>query len=61
MSKSKWIKINGELPHSCNLPSFIDSISGPGATQLQKRHLGSVWQCKCKIKYEWSGKKWVMP
>jgi len=58
MSKGTWIKITGEPLHSCDLPSFLNSKSGPVAIQLQKRHEGSIWQCKCKIKYKWNSNKW---
>ena len=54
-----WIILNGEdNGHKCNLPW---SVNGPsmGATHLQKRHAGSIWECKCSIRYEWSGKKWI--
>jgi hypothetical protein len=55
-----WIKINGENnSHKCDLPMTIDGPS-ISATMLQKRHVGSIWQCSCNIKYEWSGKKWSM-
>jgi len=52
-----WIILNGEKGHSCGLPWSVDE-PGMGATHLQKRHAGSVWECKCGKQYEWSGKKW---
>ena len=52
-----WIELKGEKNHSCNLPDFVEG-SGPSATHLQKRHKGSIWECDCKMQYEWSGKKW---
>jgi len=58
MSKGKWILLNGEKDiHKCNLPWSLD-VKGMSATHLQKRHSGSIWKCECKLKYEWSGKKW---
>ncbi len=53
-----WINVNGEGGHSCDLPWSIDSAK-MGATHLQKRHAGSIWQCSCKTQYEWSGKDWL--
>lgn len=58
MPGGTWIKINGEPPHSCNLPSTINSHSGPSAIHLQKRHMGSIWKCKCGIKYKWDSDEW---
>jgi hypothetical protein len=55
---SKWIKIVGEAAHKCDLPWAIDAHTMPG-THLQKRHSGSIWECKCGLKYEWNGKKFT--
>lgn len=52
-----WVTLKGEGGHICDLPWSV-SITGPGATNLQKRHAGSVWKCSCDKNYEWSGKKW---
>ena len=53
---SKWIKLIGEPEHVCKLPWSVDSPK-MAAIQLQKRHAGSIWQCDCKLKYEWDGEK----
>ena len=54
-----WIKIIGEnKQHKCNLPWSVDE-PGMGATHLQKRHTGSIWQCECGKSYTWNGKKFA--
>lgn len=58
MSAGQWIKVNGESGHDCkiNLPTTVNGYMN----QLQKRHAGSIWQCNCSNRYEWSGKEWVI-
>lgn len=57
---SKWIKLIGEKGHMCDLPWSVDEPR-MGATHLQKRHAGSIWECDCGLKYEWNGKKFNGP
>jgi hypothetical protein len=53
-----WIVLIGEdKGHQCELPWSVNE-PGMGAIHLQKRHAGSIWQCECLLKYEWSGRKW---
>jgi hypothetical protein len=56
----KWIKLIGEKGHVCDLPWSVDEPS-MGATYLQKRHTGSIWECECGLRYEWKGKKFDGP
>jgi hypothetical protein len=55
---SKWIKIVGEPEHKCDLPWALGAHTTSGI-HLQKRHSGSIWKCKCGLKYEWNGKKFT--
>lgn len=52
-----WIKLNGENKPQCSLPWSVGE-PGIGATHLQKRHAGSVWECSCGIQHTWSGSDW---
>ena len=56
----KWVTIEGERSHSCYLPTFIGPL-GAMSTLLQPRHVGSIWQCSCSLKYEWDGGKFNGP
>lgn len=54
-----WVVLKGEdHGHKCDLPWSVDEPR-MGATTLQKRHAGSIWECSCLIRYEWNGKKWL--
>lgn len=58
MTMGKWITLLGEdTSHKCFLPKTVE-IQVFGGTSLQKRHAGSIWQCDCNKKYQWSGKQW---
>ena len=50
----------GEAGHECQLPWSVKE-NMMNSTHLQKRHAGSIWQCDCKLKYEWDGKNFTGP
>jgi len=52
---SKWIKLVGEVKHTCDLPWSLGGV-GMSPTHLQQKHQGSIWECDCGERYIWDGK-----